>query len=143
MNYWNSSGISEKFQGFHLFQSFSSNFPWLQWNSTGIPPKRWKDFLVGSEIWNFLVKTNAFHSIVKLLICHSLSIFMIWLWKFILCSTLYCRRNALHVSFVRLRHFMQQSTTFTPFSVPIQAISRFAVLWLRSDRDQRKLMKNI
>ena len=34
MNCWNSSGISEEFQRFHLFQSFSSNFPWLQWNST-------------------------------------------------------------------------------------------------------------
>ena len=50
MNCLNSSGISEEFQKFHLFLSFSSNCPWLQWNSTGIPPERWKDFLVGCII---------------------------------------------------------------------------------------------
>ena len=50
MNCWNSSGISEEFQRFHLFQSFSSHFPRLQWNSTGIPPERWKDFLVGYPV---------------------------------------------------------------------------------------------
>ena len=47
MNCWNSRGISEEFQRLHLFQSFSSNFPWLQWNSTWIPLEWWKDFLVG------------------------------------------------------------------------------------------------
>ena len=50
MNCWNSSGILEEFQRFHLFQSFSSNFPRLQWNSTGIPPELWKDFLVGGAL---------------------------------------------------------------------------------------------
>ena len=60
MNLWNSSGISEEFQRFHLFQLFSSNFPWLQWNSTGIPPEWWKDFLVGSySSWNKLVRHVA------------------------------------------------------------------------------------
>ena len=49
MNCWSCGGISEEFQRFHLFQSFSSNFPWLQWNSTGIPPEWWKDFLVGKN----------------------------------------------------------------------------------------------
>ena len=49
MNCWNSSGIPEEFQSFHLFQSFSSNIPWVQLNSTGIPPEWWKDFLVDSE----------------------------------------------------------------------------------------------
>ena len=48
MNCWNSMGISEEFQRFHLFQSLPSNFPWLRWNSTGIPPEWWKDFLVGN-----------------------------------------------------------------------------------------------
>ena len=34
------------------------------------------------------------------------------------------------ISFVRLTHFMSQSATFTPFSVPIPAISHFVVLGL-------------
>ena len=49
MNCWHSSGVSNEFQRFHLFQSFSSNYPWLQWNSTGILPEWWKDFLVGKN----------------------------------------------------------------------------------------------
>ena len=49
MNCWNSIRISEEFHRSHLFHSFSSNFQWLQWNSTGIPPEEWKDFLVDSE----------------------------------------------------------------------------------------------
>ena len=46
MNCWNSREIWEEFQRFNLCQSFSSNFLWLQWSSTGIPPEWWKDVLV-------------------------------------------------------------------------------------------------
>ena len=54
MNCWNYSGISEEFQRFYLFQLFSSHFPWLQWNSTGIPPEWWKGFLVGT-LWSHVL----------------------------------------------------------------------------------------
>ena len=67
VNSWNSSEISEEFQRFHLFQSLSSNYAWLQWNSTGIPPDWWKDFLVGlSDLWlpflKFFILSAIFHS---------------------------------------------------------------------------------
>ena len=50
-----------------MFQSFSSNYAWLQWNSTGIPPEWWKDFLVGlSDLWlpflKFVILSAIFHS---------------------------------------------------------------------------------
>ena len=96
MNCWNSSGISEKFQRFHLFQSFSSNFPWLQWNSTGIPPEQWKDFLVGRLDWlksrqcsyktlHFLSVSDASMSILSDIVIglrksHEI-IFVVYFWK--------------------------------------------------------------
>ena len=64
MDCWNSSRISKEFQRFHLFQSFSSNFPLLQWNSTRIPPEWWKDFLVGIHCcYSFVLKVFTGSSI--------------------------------------------------------------------------------
>ena len=100
MNCWNSSGISEEFQRFHLFQSFSSHFPWLQWNSTGIPPERWKDFLVGIYI-SFIFLDCLFHFQVDLLLnnVYNLQIqdFVLWhtfLWPLLFCFYFCCLLNS-------------------------------------------------
>ena len=41
-----------------------------------------------------------------------------------------CTPSIFVVSFVRLRHFIEQSATFTHFSLPIPVISHFGVLGL-------------
>ena len=73
------------------------------------------------------LKTKTFPSIVKL------KRFQFLRYGFensLYVLVFYCRRNVhqiFSVSFVRLRHFMPQSATFTPFSVLIPAISHFVV----------------
>ena len=49
MTCWNSSGVSEESQRFHLFQSFSSNFVKLRWNSNTILLEWCIDFSVERE----------------------------------------------------------------------------------------------
>ena len=97
------------------------------------------------------LKSKTFSSVIKFLIRYSLrtlSIFTIWLLKFISRSSFLLweksTTNIFIVSFVRLRNFMPQSTTYTPFSVPILAILHFLVLGLSPERNyEKKLWKKL